>query len=202
MDFFAPVVDDPYDWGSRSLAVHLLAWPRDRLSLGLAAEVLRGGDDACQAAGVHLAGGHSIDDSEPKYGLAVTGMAPVNRILRNDAGVVGTPLTLTKPLGFGVLNNRHKAIGERFQHAIDMMTTLNRAMPPALRWRLAWSVQLTSPASAPRPLVQAEPCKWRVRGHRCDRRAAPGRYTRVAGRRVFARRQSAQPRLGPAMLTV
>ena len=141
-DFFTPVVDDAYDWGRIAaanalsdvyamggtpiLAVNLLAWPRDRIPFELAAEVLRGGADICAEAGAHLAGGHSIDDPEPKYGLAVTGLAEPARLLRNDAGVAGTPLTLTKPLGLGVLNNRHKATGERFDEAVALMATLNR----------------------------------------------------------------------------
>lgn len=141
-DFFTPVVDDPYDWGRIAAAnalsdvyamggeplaaVNLLAWPRDRIPFDLAADVLRGGADVAAAAGCHLAGGHSIDDPEPKYGLAVTGLADAGRLLRNDAGVPGVPLTLTKPLGLGVLNNRHKATGEVFPEAIETMTTLNR----------------------------------------------------------------------------
>jgi selenide,water dikinase len=141
-DFFTPVVDDAYDWGriaaanalsdvyamggSPVVAVNLLAWPRDKIPFELAAEVLRGGAEVCAEAGAHLAGGHSIDDPEPKYGLAVTGLADPNRLLRNDAGVPGVPLTLTKPLGLGVLNNRHKATGERSEEAIAVMTRLNR----------------------------------------------------------------------------
>lgn len=141
-DFFTPVVDDPYDWGRIAaanalsdvyamggeplVAVNLLAWPRDRVPFDLAAEVLRGGADVAREAGCHLAGGHSIDDPEPKYGLAVTGIADPGRLLRNDAGVAGVPLTLTKPLGLGVLNNRHKVTGEVFPEAVEVMTTLNR----------------------------------------------------------------------------
>jgi selenide, water dikinase len=140
-DFFPPVVDDPYDWGRIAaanalsdvyamggrpvVAVNLLGWPRDVLPFELAAETLRGGLDVCGLAGCHLAGGHSVDDPEPKYGLAVTGVADPNRLLRNDCGQPGTPLSLTKPLGVGVLNSRHKATGERFAEAIDVMTTLN-----------------------------------------------------------------------------
>jgi selenide,water dikinase len=140
-DFFTPVVDDAYDWGRIAatnalsdvyamggrpvVAVNLLGWPRDVLPFDLAAETLRGGLDVCAAAGCHLAGGHSVDDPEPKYGLAVTGIAHPNRLLRNDAGRPGLPLTLTKPLGIGVLNSRHKATGERFDAAIEVMTTLN-----------------------------------------------------------------------------
>ncbi|WP_435748213.1 selenide, water dikinase SelD [Nocardioides sp. SYSU DS0663] len=141
-DFFTPVVDDAYDFGRIAatnalsdvyamggepvVAINLLAWPRDRIPFEVAAEVLRGGADACAPAGAHLAGGHSIDDPEPKYGLAVTGIGHPDRLLRNDAARPGVPLTLTKPLGLGVLNNRHKATGERFEQAIEVMTTLNR----------------------------------------------------------------------------
>lgn len=142
-DFFTPVVDDPYDWGRIAatnalsdvyamggeplVAVNLLAWPRGVLPFELAAEVLRGGAHVGASAGCHVAGGHSVDDPEPKYGLAVTGLVDPDRLLRVDAGRPGLPLSLTKPLGIGVLNSRHKATGERFPQAVDAMTTLNRA---------------------------------------------------------------------------
>jgi selenide,water dikinase len=141
-DFFTPVVDDPYDWGRIAaanalsdvyamggepiIAVNLLAWPRELLPMELAGEVLRGGADVAAEAACHLAGGHSVDDAEPKYGLAVTGVADARRLLRNDTGRPGTPLTLTKPLGVGVLNSRHKATGQRFPQAVDSMVRLNR----------------------------------------------------------------------------
>ncbi len=140
-DFFTPVVDDAYDWGRIAatnalsdvyamggcpvVAVNLLGWPRDLLPFELAAETLRGGLDVCELAGCYLAGGHSVDDPEPKYGLAVTGIADPNRLLRNNSGKPGVPLSLTKPLGIGVLNNRHKATGECFPEAVAVMTTLN-----------------------------------------------------------------------------
>ncbi len=140
-DFFTPVVDDPYDWGRIAaanalsdvyamggkpvLAVNLLSWPREKVPFSIAREVLRGGLDIAIAAGCIVGGGHSIDDPEPKYGMAVTGVANPDRLLRNDAGRPGMPLTLTKPLGLGILNNRHKATGERFEEAIAAMTTLN-----------------------------------------------------------------------------
>src|SRR5205814_6425429 len=99
----------------------------------LAREVLRGGLDVAAAAGCHVAGGHSIDDPEPKYGMAVTGLVEPDRLMRNDAGRPGQPLSLTKPLGVGVLNNRHKATGERFPEAIASMAALNdRACDAAL----------------------------------------------------------------------
>ena len=141
-DFFTPVVDDAYDWGRIAVAnalsdvyamggtpvvaVNLLCWPRDLLPMTLAAEVLRGGLDVAREAGCHVAGGHSVDDPEPKYGMAVTGVADPMRLMRNDAGAAGLPLTLTKPLGIGVLNSRHKSTGEVFPAAVDAMTTLNR----------------------------------------------------------------------------
>jgi selenide,water dikinase len=141
-DFFTPVVDDPYDWGRIAacnalsdvyamggrplIALNLLAWPRDRLPMELAREVLRGGLDMARAAGCHVGGGHSIDDAEPKYGMAVTGLVDRDQIITLDAGRPGLPLTLTKPLGVGVLNSRHKATGEVFGAAVALMTELNR----------------------------------------------------------------------------
>ncbi|WP_030171000.1 selenide, water dikinase SelD [Spirillospora albida] len=141
-DFFTPVVDDPYDWGRIAaanalsdvyavggrplVAVNLLGWPRDVLPFDLVREVLRGGADIAAEAGCHVGGGHSVDDPEPKYGMAVTGVADPARLLRNDTGAPGVPLSLTKPLGIGVLNNRHKATGEVFPQAIAAMTALNR----------------------------------------------------------------------------
>jgi selenide,water dikinase len=141
-DFFTPVVDDPYDWGRIAaanalsdvyamggrplVAVNLLAWPRGVLPFELAREVLRGGLAMATQAGCHIGGGHSVDDPEPKYGMAVTGVADPARLLRNDAGRPGLPLSLTKPLGVGVLNNRHKATGEVFPQAVATMAALNR----------------------------------------------------------------------------
>jgi selenide,water dikinase len=141
-DFFTPVVDDAYDWGRIAaanalsdvyamggtplVAVNLLCWPRDLLPMDLAAEVVRGGLEVAALAGCYVGGGHSIDDPEPKYGMAVTGLVDPDRLLRNDAGTAGLPLSLTKPLGIGVLNSRHKATGEVFPHAVEAMTTLNR----------------------------------------------------------------------------
>src|SRR4051812_12306637 len=139
-DFFSPVVDDAYDWGRIAatnalsdvyamggtplVALNLLGWPRDVLPMELAAEVLRGGQEVATAAGCVVGGGHSIDDLEPKYGMAVTGVVQPGEQLRLDGGVAGVPLSLTKPLGVGVLNTRHKQTGEVFPQAVDVMTTL------------------------------------------------------------------------------
>jgi selenide,water dikinase len=141
-DFFTPVVDDPYDWGRVAaanalsdvyamggeplVAISLMSWPRELLPLDAAAEVLQGGHSVARLAECPLSGGHTVDGPEPVYGLAVTGLVDPSHLLRNDAGKAGCPLTLTKPLGLGVLNNRHKVTGERFPEAIDTMTTLNR----------------------------------------------------------------------------
>ncbi|MDQ1632908.1 MAG: selenide, water dikinase [Frankiaceae bacterium] len=140
-DFFTPVVDDPYDWGRIAaanalsdvyamggtplLAVNLLSWPRGVLPQEMAREVLRGGLDVAALARCAVGGGHSIDDPEPKYGMAVTGIGDPAHLLRNDAGRPGMPLTLTKPLGLGILNNRHKVTGDVFAEAVATMTQLN-----------------------------------------------------------------------------
>ncbi|WP_326799460.1 selenide, water dikinase SelD [Streptomyces sp. NBC_01808] len=141
-DFFTPVVDDAYDWGRIAAAnalsdvyamggtpwaaVNLLAWPGDTLPMELAAEVLRGGRDVAHAAGCQVSGGHSVTDPEPKYGMSVVGMVHPERMLRLDAAEPGQALTLTKPLGSGVLNARHKATGEVFPEAVAVMAALNR----------------------------------------------------------------------------
>jgi selenide,water dikinase len=141
-DFFTPVVDDAFDWGRIAaanalsdiyamggrplVAINLVGWPRDTLPLELMAHVLRGGLAVAEEAGCPLIGGHTVDDPEPKYGLSVTGTADAEHLLRNDAAEPGLPLTLTKPIGLGFLNNRHKATGEVFPEAVEVMTTLNR----------------------------------------------------------------------------
>ena len=141
-DFFTPVVDDAYDWGriaaanalsdiyamggSPVMAINLVAWPRELLPMELLREVLRGGLEVASAAGCPVIGGHSIDGPEPVYGMAVTGTADPERLMRNDAAEAGLPISLTKPLGLGVLNNRHKATGQRSEEAVAVMTTLNR----------------------------------------------------------------------------
>jgi selenide,water dikinase len=163
-DFFTPVVDDAYDFGRIAaanalsdvyamggtpvVAVNLLGWPRDVLPAELAAEVLRGGLEIAQQAGCHVGGGHSIDDPEPKYGMAVTGLVDLDRIITNAAAVAGTPLSVTKPLGVGVLNSRHKATGERFPQAVDSMTTLNRDAASAARDASSLSPAMVSTACA------------------------------------------------------
>ncbi|WP_457950047.1 selenide, water dikinase SelD [Pseudarthrobacter sp. alpha12b] len=141
-DFFTPVVNDAFDWGRIAAAnalsdiyamggrpvtaINLVGWPRGVLPMELMTEVLRGGLSVASEAGCPVLGGHSIDDPEPKYGMAVTGVAHPDRLLRNDAARPGLPITLTKPLGVGLLNNRHKQTGEVFAEAVETMAGLNR----------------------------------------------------------------------------
>ncbi|MGK2317057.1 selenide, water dikinase SelD [Gordonia rhizosphera] len=159
-DFFTPVVDDAYDWGRIAaanalsdiyamggdpvVAINLVGWPRDRLPMELMTEVLRGGLAIGAEAGCPVIGGHSIDDPEPKYGMAVTGVADPHRLIRNDAAEPGLPIALTKPIGVGLLNNRHKQTGETFDAAVEVMTTLNRdASAAALRADVAAGTDVT-----------------------------------------------------------
>lgn len=140
-DFFTPMIDTAYDWGRVAaanalsdiyamggkpvVAINLVGWPVDLLPDEVLTEVLRGGLDVGRAAGCPVAGGHSITAPEPIYGMSVTGIADPGRLMRNDAAAAGLPISLSKPIGVGLLNNRHKATGERFEQAVDAMTTLN-----------------------------------------------------------------------------
>jgi selenide,water dikinase len=144
VDFFTAVVDDPYDFGriaaanalsdvyamgARPLtALNLVAWPLERLGPDALAEVLRGGLDVVRAAGAEVVGGHSIDDPEPKYGLAVTGAVHPQRVITNAGGRAGDALVLTKPLGGGAVvtaRKRGAADDELLARAVEVMTTLN-----------------------------------------------------------------------------
>ena len=143
-DFFTPIVDDPYDWGRIAatnalsdiyamgatplLALNLVGWPRENLPFDLLARVLDGGGDVVRAAGALIAGGHSIDDAEPKYGLAVVGTVHPDRVLTNAGARTGDALVLTKPIGLGVISTavkRDAAPPALVATAIEVMTTLN-----------------------------------------------------------------------------
>jgi selenide, water dikinase len=144
VDFFTPVVDDPYDFGriaaanalsdvyamgGRPLtALNLVAWPLDKLGPEPLADVLRGGLDVVRAAGAEVVGGHSIDDPEPKYGLAVTGAVHPERMVTNAGGRPGQALVLTKPLGGGAIvtaRKRGDADDALLAAAIEVMAALN-----------------------------------------------------------------------------
>jgi selenide, water dikinase len=151
VDFFTPVVDDPY-WfgriaaanafsdiwamGARPLfALNLVGWPVKTLSMDLLGEVLRGGAETARLAGAPILGGHSIDDPEPKYGMAVTGVVDPARVLRNVGARPGDRLLLTKPLGSGIVTTAIKrgiAAPALVDRVIELMSALNRAAGEAL----------------------------------------------------------------------
>jgi selenide,water dikinase len=141
-DFFTPIVDDPYLFGRIAAtnalsdiyamggtpvsAINLVAFPLEQLGADVLREILRGGAEAVAAAGASIVGGHSIDDPEPKYGLAVTGTVHPGAILTNAGGRPGDALVLTKPLGTGLVSTAVKrGIEAPLDAAIAVMTTLN-----------------------------------------------------------------------------
>jgi selenide, water dikinase len=143
VDFFTPIVDDPRDFGRIAAcnalsdvyamggvpvsALNLVAFSIEALGAEVLAEILRGGAEIAAEAGVAIVGGHSIDDAEPKYGMAVTGIVHPDRLLTNAGGRVGDTLVLTKPLGAGAVSTAVKrGLDAPLDAAIDVMTTLNR----------------------------------------------------------------------------
>jgi selenide, water dikinase len=150
-DFFTPIVDDAYTFGAIAaanalsdiyamgaqplLAVNLVAFPIKELGPALLADILRGGLEKVREAGIDILGGHSIDDHEPKYGLAVTGTVHPDRVRRNRGGRPGDRLVLTKPLGTGVITTAIKhqvAPPESAAAAIEGMLRLNRDAADAM----------------------------------------------------------------------
>ena len=144
VDFFAPIVDDPYDFGRVAAAnalsdvfamggepltaMNIVGFPVGQLPLSVLTDMLRGGQDAVHLAGAHLVGGHTITDEELKYGLSVTGTVHPGRILTNAAAAPGDVLVLTKPIGTGILSTAAKRgqLGPVEQAALVLsMTTLN-----------------------------------------------------------------------------
>jgi selenide,water dikinase len=151
VDFFTPIVDDPYDFGRIAAAnalsdlyamgaeplsaLNLVAFPLERLGPEVLTEILRGGADIVHSAGALIIGGHSIDDPEPKYGLAVTGALDPARVLTNAGGRAGDALVLTKPLGVGAISTAIKRGrgGELLARAVETMTALNAEAARAAR---------------------------------------------------------------------
>ncbi len=146
LDFFTPLVDDPYDFGRIAaanalsdiyamgakplFALNLLGFPRELLGEGLAEEVIRGGAEVARIAGIPIMGGHSVDDPEPKYGMVVIGEAAPDALVTNTKARPGDRLILTKPLGTGIIATAIKADQAPqavMDAAIASMTTLNRA---------------------------------------------------------------------------
>lgn len=145
IDFFTPMVDDPYVFGQIAaanaisdiyamgatplFALNVVAFPSRELPLSILAKILRGGSDKAAEAGIAVLGGHSIDDPEPKYGMAVTGLVHPRRILTNAAARAGDLLVLTKPIGVGIISTgikKGKASPAVARGAIESMRRLNR----------------------------------------------------------------------------
>jgi selenide,water dikinase len=160
IDFFTPIVDDPYDFGRIAaanalsdvyamggtplLALNVVAFPLERLGAQVLREILRGGLEVVTSAGAVVAGGHSIDDPEPKYGLAVTGIVHPDEVFTNAGALPGDALVLTKPLGVGgVSTARKRGLSEDHRllaRAVDVMTALNASAAVAARAAAAHAV--------------------------------------------------------------
>lgn len=144
LDFFTPVVDDPYTFGQIAatnslsdvyamggepkLAMNIVCFP-DCLDPSVLSEILKGGYDKVKEAGALIVGGHSVSDDEPKYGLSITGFIHPNNILTNSNAQVGDYLILTKPIGLGIINTAIKGQmidKEVYDEAVHVMTTLNK----------------------------------------------------------------------------
>ncbi len=152
VDFFTPIVDDPYTFGQIAAAnalsdvyamggtpitaMNLVAFPIKEMEIEILRDILRGGLDKMREAEVVLVGGHSVEDQELKYGLAVTGLIHPDSVLTNTGAVVGDRIILTKPLGTGIINTAQKggrASPEAVQGAVDLMATLNRRAAEVMR---------------------------------------------------------------------
>jgi selenide,water dikinase len=151
-DFFTPIVDDPYDFGRIAAtnalsdvyamgarpvtALNLVAFSLEELGGDVLLEILHGGGDVAAQAGAAVIGGHSIDDREPKYGLAVTGVVHPDEVLTNAGGQAGDAIVLTKPLGAGAISTAIKrglAGADAVARAVAVMTTLNADAAAAAR---------------------------------------------------------------------
>ncbi|WP_425414466.1 selenide, water dikinase SelD [Paucisalibacillus globulus] len=145
LDFFTPIVDDPYDFGQVAAAnaisdvyamggkpltaLNIVAFPISTLDKSILSEILRGAGDKLKEANVTLVGGHSIDDKEPKFGLAVTGVVHPNKVRTNTGAQPGDKLILTKPIGVGILTTSIKnnlLSNEEVKRVTSAMTTLNK----------------------------------------------------------------------------
>jgi selenide,water dikinase len=151
LDFFTPIVDDPYDWGRIAatnalsdvyamgarplLTLNIAAWPVDDLPIEMLGQVLQGGIDVASKAGAAVLGGHTITDPEPKYGMVALGLAEPERIVRNSTVPAGARLFLSKPLGIGIVTTGHKrgvVSEELLRAAVELMTTPNDAASEAM----------------------------------------------------------------------
>ncbi|OGO30353.1 MAG: selenide, water dikinase SelD [Chloroflexi bacterium RBG_16_56_11] len=151
VDFFTPIVDDPYDFGRIAVtnalsdvyamggrpltALNIVCFPRETMDISILRDILRGGLDQMHEAGVILLGGHTVDDPELKYGLAVTGTIRPDKVVHNTGAKPGDRLILTKPLGTGIISTaiKHGAASKKaIARIVKSMTTLNRAASEAM----------------------------------------------------------------------
>ncbi len=152
LDFFTPIVDDPYDFGQIAAAnalsdiyamggtplyaLNIVGFPINDLPKEILQAILQGGADKAKEAGIPIVGGHSVDDKEPKYGMVVTGEVQKNRLVRNSSAKPGDALILTKPLGTGIIATaikKGKASEESITAATKSMATLNKAAADAMK---------------------------------------------------------------------
>ncbi len=144
LDFFTPIVDDPYTFGQIAaanslsdvyamggkpiVALNIVCFP-NCLNMNILGEILRGGADKVLEAGAVVVGGHTVQDDEPKYGLSVTGIVHPNKVLKNYGAETGDILILTKPIGLGIINTAIKAkiaSKEAYEKAVKVMAYLNK----------------------------------------------------------------------------
>jgi len=152
VDFFTPVVDDPYDFGQIAVAnalsdvyamggrplfaLNIVGFPSKTLGIEILEDILKGGADKAREAEIEIVGGHTIDDKEPKYGLSVTGLVDPEKVLTNAMASRGDRLVLTKPLGIGIITTgikRQVTTKEVEDRAVHIMTTLNKAAAEAMQ---------------------------------------------------------------------
>jgi selenide,water dikinase len=156
VDFITPPVDDPYWFGQISaanslsdvyamggrphFALNVVMFPAKKLDMGVLKAIIAGGNDKVVEAGASMAGGHSVDDDEPKYGLAVTGIVHPDRILTNSAAKPGDALVLTKPLGTGVLFNANRSKMLAYSELENILPKIAGLNKTALKTALAYDV--------------------------------------------------------------
>jgi selenium donor protein len=152
LDFFTPIVDDPYTFGAIAAAnafsdvyamaatplfgLSIVAWPRDPEMLKMLNQTMKGATDVAREAGVFVLGGHSIDDAEPKFGMVAIGEVRLDEVISNASAEVGDILVLTKPLGTGIMTTalkRDRVTEEQLKPAVESMSTLNAAAAKVVR---------------------------------------------------------------------
>ena len=189
VDFFTPIVDDPFDFGRIAAtnalsdvyamggvpltALNIAAFPIERLGAGVLARILAGGSQVMREAGVALLGGHTVEDAEPKYGLAVTGTIDPRRIVTNAGARAGDVLVLTKPLGTGILSAALK------KSAID-----DAAIAPAVRWMTTLNASASRAMLAAHAHAATDVTGYGLLGHAHEMARASGVALRFAASQI------------------